>query len=71
MKISFPMASAVTVLAWGYHTWEETYIVNDLSEKMKEVLRWPLDYLKKTFNKDNEILYTMVRVRITHIIMHY
>ena len=62
LKISFTMASSITVLAWGAYEWSETYSNHGLINRMKEMLKWPLDYLMKTFNKDTEMIFTMVEL---------
>lgn len=64
IKLSFPIASTVTVLAWGYHVWGEAYQNHGMVEKFKETLRWPLNYLLKTYNNETEVLFTMVRVQL-------
>ncbi|XP_045163948.2 uncharacterized protein LOC123528279 [Mercenaria mercenaria] len=62
VKLTFPMAAATTVLAWGYNSWKEVYQYNSsrLDEQFKETLKWPLDYFLKSWDLSNETLYVQI-----------
>ncbi|KAL4221241.1 hypothetical protein ACF0H5_019505 [Mactra antiquata] len=60
VKLSLPMASATTLLAWGFHTWNYTYTINGLDQELKNNLKWSLDYFLKSWKPDEEKLYVQV-----------
>ncbi|XP_060606557.1 uncharacterized protein LOC132758865 [Ruditapes philippinarum] len=62
VKLTFPMAAATTVLAWGYNVWKDTYEHSSLklNNKFKKMIRWPLDYFLKSWDLETETLYVQI-----------
>lgn len=60
VKLTFPMAAATSVLAWGYDTWKDVYVTSGLDEMFKETIKWPLDYFLKSWDPGTQTLYVQV-----------
>ena len=66
VKFNFPMASSVTVLAWGVLQFREGYVRAAELQNVLDSIRWPLDYFIKCHTANNE-LYGQVRVSMYSI----
>ncbi|XP_076439115.1 endoglucanase E-4-like, partial [Babylonia areolata] len=67
LKLNFPMAGSTTVLLWGLLKFQDGYSASGQLARMREVVRWPLDYLLKSWDAQNQILYGQVgNVNLDH-----
>lgn len=55
VKFSFPMASAVTLLAWGIDCFWESYVRAGALEDALDSIKWPLDYFIKSHIRANKL----------------
>ncbi|KAK7461208.1 hypothetical protein BaRGS_00038743, partial [Batillaria attramentaria] len=60
LKINFPMAGSATNLLWGLIQFQDAYVTSGLLERMREVVKWPLDYFLKTWDADSKTLYGQI-----------
>ncbi|KAF4527169.1 hypothetical protein B566_EDAN006094 [Ephemera danica] len=59
MKFTFPLASTVTVLAWGMINYEAGYMAADQLMQARDALNWGATYLARCHTRPDE-LYTLV-----------
>ncbi|XP_064612017.1 endoglucanase E-4-like [Liolophura sinensis] len=55
VKFGLPMASSVTLLAWGLIQWKDAYVASGQLEYMYDCIKWPLDYFLKAHTAPHEL----------------
>ncbi|XP_049784317.1 endoglucanase E-4-like [Schistocerca cancellata] len=55
VKFGFPMAFAMTTLAWGILDWGDGYTSAGVMDEARNCIRWGMDYLIKAHISDNEL----------------
>jgi len=55
IKFNFPMASATTVLTWGYLQFKDAYVASGQADQLLNQVKWTLDYLLKCHTKPEEL----------------
>jgi len=53
VKFNFPMASSMTLLAWGQHVFSDVYEDFGIDARMRETIKWALDYFLKCWKPDS------------------
>ncbi|XP_067658425.1 uncharacterized protein [Haliotis asinina] len=60
MKDNFPMASATTILSWGFLKWSDAYKKAGQEDNMYDMIKTPLDYFLKCWNPTKKEYYVQV-----------
>lgn len=60
------MASATTVLLWGFIDYFDSYKDSGLEDAMYDCVKWPLNYFMKAHTKKFEFY---AQVNITHFLL--
>nr|ABO26609.1 endo 1,4- beta D- glucanase 2 [Haliotis discus discus] len=60
IKFNLPMASATTILSWGFLKWSDAYKTAGQEDHMYDMIKWPLDYFLKCWNPVKKEYYVQV-----------
>ncbi|XP_046580083.1 LOW QUALITY PROTEIN: endoglucanase E-4-like [Haliotis rubra] len=60
MKDNFPMASATTILSWGFLKWSDAYKKAGQEDNMYDMIKTPLDYFLKCWNPTKKEYYVQI-----------
>ncbi len=64
MKFGFPMASAITILAWGGIAYPEGYTNSGQTNYLLDAVKWGTDYFIKCHVSPNEFYGQVIKNRL-------